>query len=140
MRVKMILNAENMTKADLRAFIQKIRTWELMTPRSQIVGILFDTDPQMSSQESLDIFRGIFPEFQHLVEIPGPVKPDEGLHVTVAPTEGSVLRLGSRAIRIKGEVVGSCEEMTLSIGEASEADIKRLQEADTIQLDKIRRG
>lgn len=140
MRVKMILNAENMTKADLRTFIQKIREWELMTSRSQIVGILFDTDPQMSSQESLDIFRGIFPEFKHLVEIEGPVKPEEGLHVTVAPTEGSMLRLGTRGITVDGELIGTCDELALSIGEAGETELKKLQEAHVIQLVKIAKG
>ena len=140
MKVKMILNAENMTKEDLRRFIQVIREWELKTPKSTIVGILFDTDPQMSSPESADIFRGIFPEFNHLVEIPGAIKPEEGLHVTVAPVEGNILCLGSRAISIKGALVGYCEEMTLSIGEASQADIKSLQEADILQLVRVRRG
>lgn len=139
MKVKMILNADNMTKADLRAFIQKIREWELKTPKSQIVGILFDTDPQMSSQESADIFRGIFPEFKHLAEIPGPVKPEEGLHVTVAPDEGSVLRLGTRGIIVDGELIGTCNELTLSIGEAGETELKKLQEAHVIQLVKIKK-
>ena len=140
MRVKMILNAENMTKADLRTFIQKIREWELMTPRSQIVGILFYTDPQMSSQEEADIFRGIFPEFKHLVEIPGPVKPEEGLHVTVAPDEGSILRLGSRGIVVEGELIATIEEMTLTICEADEEALKKLREAREIHLVRVRKG
>ena len=140
MRVKMVVNAEGMTKADLRAFIQKIREWELTTPKSQIVGILFDTDPQMSSQEEADIFRGIFPEFKHLVELPKPEHPEEGLHVTVAQTEGSMLRLGTRGITVDGELIGTCDELILSIGEAGETELKKLQEAHVIQLVKIAKG
>lgn len=140
MKLEMIVNADNMTKEDLRAFIQTIREWELRTPKSQIVGILFNTDPQMSSQETADIFRGIFPEYKHLVEIGKPELAEKGLHVTVEPTEGSTLRLGWRGISVDGELIGTVDELTMSFGEVGEADIKKLQEANVIQLVKIAKG
>ena len=126
MKVKIVLNADNMTKEDLRSFIQKVREWELLTPRAQIDALLLDTDPQMSSIEALDIFKGIFPEFKHLVEVP--------------QESGSTLRLGERGIAIDGVLIGSCHELTLSIGAAGEAELTKLREAQTIQLVKIAKG
>jgi len=132
MNVKMMLNAENVSKEDLRAFIQKIREWELRTPRTIIVGILFDTDPQMSSAEVRDILQGVFPEFKNL-EIRGPYNPDE-------VCDGSLLRLGCRAITVDGELIGTCQELTLSMGAATGEQIKDLQEAESIALVKILEG
>lgn len=126
MKVKMIVNADNMTREDLRAFIQRIREWELTTKRGDIVGILIDTDPQMSSAEAKDIFKGIFPEFKHLVDIPR--------------VQGSDIRLGKRDLAVKGEVIGTVEEVTLTLCEASEEDIRKLEGAQTIQLVKISKG
>ena len=126
MEVKIVLNITNMNKEDIRAFIQMIREWELRTPRAQIIGVLFDTDPQITTTEAKAIFEDIFPEFEHLVEIPA--------------TKGHLLRLGARAVSIGGKLVGTCDELTLSIGEASEEDMQELQEAQSISLVKMVKG
>jgi len=126
MNVKIVINSQETTKDDIRDFVQMIREWELRTPRSSITGVLFETDPEITSQEAKKIFEGIFPEFEHLLEIP--------------KTKTQMLRLGSRGITIEGELVGTCDELSLSIGEASEKEIKRLEEAEAIVLVRIRRG
>jgi len=126
MNVKIVINVKETTKDDIRDFVQMIREWELKTPRSIICGVLFETDPEITSQEAKKIFEGIFPEFEHLLEIP--------------KGKGQMLRLGSRGITIEGELVGTCDELSLSIGEASEEEIKRLEEAEAIVLVRIRRG
>ncbi|KKM22398.1 hypothetical protein LCGC14_1625700, partial [marine sediment metagenome] len=38
MNVKVVINVEETTKDDIRAFVQMIRDWELRTPRSNITG------------------------------------------------------------------------------------------------------
>ena len=124
MNVKIVINAQKTTKDDIRDFVQMIREWELRTPKSSIAGVLFETDPEITSAEAKEIFEGIFPEFEHLVELPG--------------SQAQLLRLGARGIAVEGKLVGTCDELTLSIAEASEEDIKKLQEAEAIALVRIR--
>jgi len=126
MNVKVVINVKETTKDDIRDFIQMIREWELRTPRSTIRGVLFDTDPEITSEEAKAIFEGIFPEFEHLVEMP--------------TTKTQLLRLGARGITVEGKLVGTCDELTLSIGQAGEEEIKNLQEAEAIALVRIRKG
>jgi len=126
MNVKVVINAKEMTKDDIRDFVQMIREWEIRTPKATICGVLFDTDPEITSEEAKRIFEGVFPEFEHLVEIPGGQTP--------------LLRLGTRAITVEGKLVGTCDELTLSISEASEEEIKMLQEAEAIALVRIHKG
>lgn len=126
MNVKIAIKVKGTTKDDIRDFIKMIREWELRTPRATIDGVLFDTDPEMSTAEAKEIFEGIFPEFERMMELPA--------------TKSQILRLGSRGITIGGKLVGTCDEMTLSIGEASEEDLKQLQEAHAISLVRINRG
>ncbi len=140
MEVRMTINAKEITREDLRRFIQLLREWELRTPKTTIVGILFDTNPQTSKEEAKDIFKGIFPEFEHLVELPGPVPPGAELRVTVAPSEDSLLNLGQRAMVIDGEVRGTVENLSLSIGRVSKDDLEALQNAHTIALVKMPKG
>ncbi len=126
MKVKIVLNITSMNKEDIRALVQMVREWELRTPRATICGVLFDTDPEITSEEAKAIFEGIFPEFEHLLEIPA--------------TKGQLLRLGERGITVEGKLVGTCDELTLSIGEASDKEIRELQEAQTISLVKMVTG
>jgi len=126
MNVKVVINVKEMTQDDIRDFVQMIREWELRTPKANICGVLFETDPEITSEEAKRIFEGVFPEFEHLVEIPG--------------SQAQLLRLGSRGITVEGKLMGTCDELTLSIGEASEEDIERLQEAKAIVLVKIHKG
>jgi len=126
MKVKIVLNITNMNKEDIRAFVQMIREWELRTPMAEIAGVLFDTDPEITSDEAKEIFEGIFPEFEHLVEIPA--------------SKAQLLRLGVRGIAVGGKLVGTCDELTLSIGEATEEEMRELQEAQTISLVKMVKG
>ena len=126
MEVKIVLNITNMNKEDIRAFVEMIREWELRTPRAQVIGVLFDTDPQITTAEAKEIFEGIFPEFEHLVEIP--------------KSKANLLRLGARGVAVGGKLVGTCHELTLSIGEASEEDMQELQEAQSISLVKMIKG
>ena len=126
MKVKIVINTQETTKDDIRALVKLIREWELRTPRTSIVGVLFETDPAITSAEAKEIFEGIFPEFEHLVEIP--------------ESKAQVLRLGNRGIAINGKIVGTCDEMTLSIGAASPEEIQQLQEAEMIALLKMNRG
>ena len=126
MKVKIVLNITNMNKEDIRAFVQMIREWELRTPMAEIAGVLFETDPEITSDEAKEIFEGIFPEFEHLVEIPA--------------SKAQLLRLGVRGIAVGGKLVGTCDELTLSIGEATEEEMRELQEAQTISLVKMVKG
>ena len=126
MNVKIVINVKETTKDDIQAFVQMIREWELRTPRSSITGVLFETDPEITSEEAKAIFEGIFPEFEHLVEMPA--------------TKAGVLRLGARGITVEGKLVGTVDELTLSIGEASEEEIQKLQEANCIALVKMMKG
>jgi len=126
MNVKIVINSQDATQDDIRAFVQMIREWELRTPRSNITGVLFETDPEISSAEAKAIFEGIFPEFEHLVEMPA--------------SKAKLLRLGTRLITIEGQPVGTCDELTLSIGEASEEEMQRLQETNCIALVKMNKG
>jgi len=126
MKVKIVLNITNMNKEDIRALVQMIREWELRTPMAEIAGVLFDTDPEITSDEAKEIFEGIFPEFEHLVEIPA--------------SKAQLLRLGVRGIAVGGKLVGTCDELTLSIGEATEEEMRELQEAQTISLVKMVKG
>ena len=126
MKVKLVINVKETTKDDIRDFVQMIREWELRTPKATICGVLFETDPEITSAEVKEIFEGIFPEFKHLVEIPAP--------------KAQLLRLGSRGVAVGGKLIGTCDELSLSIGEASEEDIKGLQEAEAIALVRIRKG
>ena len=126
MDVKIVVNAKGANKEDIRSIVQMIRSWELTTHEAEIVGVLFDTDPQITTAEAKAIFEGVFPEFEHLVELPKP--------------KGSLLRLGARGVTVEGKLLGTCDELTLSIGEATEEEMKRLQEATTISLVRIRKG
>jgi len=126
MNVKVVINVKETTKDDIRDFVQMIREWELRTPRANICGVLFETDPEITSAEAKAIFEGIFPEFEHLVEIPG--------------GQAQLLRLGARGITLEGKLVGTIDELTMSIGEASEEEIQRLQEANCIALVKMNKG
>ena len=126
MKVKIVINVKETTKDDIRDFVQMIREWELRTPKATICGVLFETDPEITSEEAKEIFEDIFPEFKHLVEIPA--------------STAQLLRLGARGVAVGGKLVGTCDELSLSIGEASEEDIKGLQEAEAIALVRIRKG
>ena len=126
MNVKVVINVKETSKDDIRDFVQMIREWELRTPTATICGVLFETDPEITSEEAKKIFEGIFPEFEHLLEIPA--------------AKGQLLRLGSRGITIEGKLVGTCDELSLSIGEATEEEMKRLQEAQAICLVRIQKG
>ena len=126
MNVKVVINCQETTQDDIRAFVQMIREWELRTPRSSITGVLFETDPEISSAEAKAIFEGIFPEFEHLVEIPA--------------SKAKLLRLGTRLITVEGQPIGTCDELTLSIGEASEEEMQKLQETNCIALVKMNKG
>lgn len=126
MDVKIVVNAKGANKEDIRSIVQMIRSWELQTHEAEIVGVLFDTDPEITSAEAKEIFEGVFPEFEHLVELPEP--------------KGNLLRLGARGVTVEGALLGTCDELTLSIGEATEEDMEKLQEATTISLVRIRKG
>ena len=133
MNVKIVINAKNTNKEDIRSFVQLIREWELRTPKANIVGVLFETDPEITSKEAKKIFEGIFPEFEHLVEVPG--SPE-----LLLAHQPMLLRLGSRAIVLQGKLMGTCDELTLSIGEASDEEMKALQDAEIISLARMNKG
>ena len=126
MKVKIVINVKETTKDDIRDFVQMIREWELRTPKATICGVLFETDPEITSEEAKAIFEGVFPEFEHLVEIPA--------------SKAKLLRLGSRLITVEGKPIGTCDELTLSIGEATEEEMQKLQETNCIALVKMVKG
>jgi len=126
MNVKVVINVKETSKEDIKAFVQMIREWELKTPQATICGVLFDTDPKITSEEARQIFEGVFPEFEHLVEMPAARSP--------------LLRLGARGIVAQGKLVGTCDELTLMIEKATEEDIKMLQDAQAISLVRIQKG
>jgi len=124
--VKIVFDTRNASKEDIRAFIQAVREWELRSHKATVAGVLFESNPEITSAEAKEIFEGIFPEFEHLVEIPA--------------GEGQLLRLGSRGIVVQGILLGTCDELSLTIAAASEEDRKALQDADTISLIRMPRG
>lgn len=126
MKVKIVINVKETTKDDIRDFVQMIREWEMRTPKAIICGVLFETDPEITSEEAKEIFEDIFPEFKHLVEIPA--------------SKAQLLRLGTRGVAVDGKLMGTCDELTLSIGEATEEEMRDLQEAQTISLVKMVKG
>lgn len=124
MAVTIIINGKNVTQADIRHFIQKVREWELTTPKGEIQGIKIQTDPQLSSDDVKAIFRGVFQEFKDMVEVP--------------VADPGHLRLGRRAVCIEGVPVGVCQEMELSIGASTDEVNKKLREANIIELIKVK--
>ena len=124
MQIKMVLNATNLFKEDLRSFIQAVREWELRTPKSEVADMLIKTDPELSSKEALEIFEGIYPPFKEQIEIPSPRQ----------------LKLGPRAVAVGGKLVGTCDDLSLVIDEATEDEIKELENAQVIGLVKVARG
>lgn len=130
MQVKMVLNANNLSKEGLRSFIQAIREWELRTPKSEVVGILINTDPELSTKEALGIFEGIYPPFKEQIEI---------LRTKLQPTK-QLLKLGPRAVTVGGKLLGTCDDLSLVIAEATEDEIKELENAQVIGLVKVARG
>ena len=126
MFVKILFSADDLEKADIREFIRVVRDWELRTPKAEVVGVLFETDPQISSEEAKELFSGIFRETEHVLEIPS--------------TDPSLIRLGQRGLTVDGKLIGTVDELTLSIGAASPEDLASLENAQTIGLVKINRG
>ena len=126
MFVKILFSANDLEKADIREFIRLVRDWELRTPKADVVGVLFETDPQISSEEAKELFAGIFREFEHVLDVPS--------------TDPSLIRLGLRGVTVDGKLMGTCDELTLSIGAASPEDLENLENAQTIGLVKINRG
>jgi len=51
-----------------------------------------------------------------------------------------LLRLGARSVVVQGKLIGTCDELTLSIEKATEEEMKRLQETDTISLVRMKKG
>lgn len=126
MNVKVVINVKEMTKDDISDFVRMIREWELRTPKATICGVLFETDPEITSEEAKRIFEGVFPEFEHLVKIPG--------------GQTQLLRLGARSVVVQGKLIGTCDELTLTIAKATEEEMKSLQETDTISLVRMKQG
>lgn len=52
--------------------------------------------------------------------------------------EGSELRLGPRLVMVSGKLVGTCDDLSLTIGEATKEEIEELRGADAIRLVKPR--
>ncbi len=125
MKAKMVLNVDNMTQEDLRYFIRVIREWELRTPKSKVVGIQVDTDPEMADKEAEDILRSVFPG-HILAEPPQPV--------------GSLLQLGDRALMVDGELLGTVNNLSLVIGQGEAEQLKKLQDARIISLERMNKG
>lgn len=126
MNVEMVFKAKNLSKEELRLLLQKIREWELSNPRTELDGFTFTTEPQMSQDETLELFEGISPKYKNVVSIPLPDNP--------------VVSLGDRALVMKGELVGHCQELTLSIAAAPDELVKKLQEANEITLVRMAKG
>jgi hypothetical protein len=125
MNAKMTLNIKDMDRDDLQAFIQMVRDWELRTPKSSITGILINTEPELTTEETTELFAGVFPDFESLVEIPIP--------------QGAVLRLGTRQVLVNDQLVGVLEELCLNIGSTNDTVTKLLEDAEIIGLKKVER-
>ncbi|KKL18488.1 hypothetical protein LCGC14_2475030 [marine sediment metagenome] len=126
MFVKIVFSANDLEKPDIREFIRLVREWELRTPKAEVVGVFFETDPQITSEEAKELFTGIFRESEHVLEVPS--------------TDPSFIRLGQRGVTVNGKLIGTVSELTLSLGAASPEDLDSLENAQTIGLVKINRG
>jgi hypothetical protein len=126
MDVEMVFRAKNLSKEELRALLQKIREWELSTPRSELDGFTFKTEPEMSSSETLELFAGITPKYENVISVPLPKNP--------------VISLGTRGLVVNGELLGTVDELSLTVGEAGEGEMMKLLRAQTIQLVRMAKG
>ena len=104
MFVKIVFSANDLEKPDIREFIRLVREWELRTPKAEVVGVFFETDPQITSEEAKELFTGIFRESEHVLEVPS--------------TDPSFIRLGQRGVTVNGKLIGTVSELTLSLGAA----------------------
>lgn len=123
MDIRMVFEAKEMSKEDITLLVQKIREWELTTKRTQIDYFEFTTDPPISTEETTELLGKVFPKFDNVLTIP------------LAPN--GMLRLGTRAILIEGEIVGKVEEVVLNVEGASEEDVKKLTDAVEVIFRKI---
>lgn len=125
MQAKIVLNVKGVSKEDITALVRMIRSWELLTPKAEIVGVLFDTAPKMEADEEREIFQGIFSDINSLKE-------------ASAPSPG-FLRLGQRAVTANGKLIGTCDELSLSFGDVGPEEVEALENANTIGLVKMRK-
>lgn len=124
-KVRMTMQASDLSKEDLRTLIQVFREWELRTPRSDVTMLLFETDPELTTEEAKEIFQGIYPPFEQQ---------------QLFPTDFRQLNLGSRSIVVGGKIVGTCDDMSLTLAEASDEDIELLANAQSISMVKMGEG
>lgn len=68
------------------------------------------------------------------------MKVREERAISQEETRDEDLHLGSRMIVVGGKVVGTCEDMHLTIGAATDQDIEKLRNARKIELIKIEVG
>lgn len=126
MEVSVIINTKNATKEDIRSLLQKVKVWDMLTPTVEITDIRFVTDTEIPEDVAKSLYEGIFEKFDE-VEME-------------AQTERRLLSLGSRGITVGGQLIGTCEELSLTLEEATEEDIEKLQGAESISLVRIRKG
>lgn len=123
MQARIVLNANEVTKEDITALLKMVRSWELLTPKAEILRIRFDTSPKMEADEEREVFQDIFPGIDRLE---GASEPDLGF-----------LRLGQRGVIVNGKLIGTCDELTLSFGRVGSEEAEALENATTISLVKI---
>lgn len=126
MNVNMELKASDLSMEDLHAFVRAIREWELLTSRTKVAGICLETDPVMSVDEGRALFEGIY-DYEDATILTKKPKPKAV----------KLLALGRRGIVVDAQLVGYCDELTLSIGESSPEELKKLQDTQIIALIKI---
>jgi hypothetical protein len=124
MNVEIYANARDISKPDVTLLVQKIREWELTTKRAQIDRFIFKTDPDIGMEETAELLNKIFPKFENIWTVP--------------LKQTGTLRLGTRAVKVDGQVVGIVQEIVLSVEGAGETEMKLLTEAIELVFCKLR--
>lgn len=125
MEVTVTIKSADLTRYELLSLLQAIRDCEQTNFRQKLLGIAVGTEPQMSQDELLELLAQIRPS---LALIQMPVEKPRVVH------------LGSRLISLGSNVVGTCDDMSFTIAEATDKEIEDLQNARVISLVRAGKG
>ncbi len=113
----------DLSKEELRSLMQAIRTWgEQLGDR--VVGFTIDA-PELTRQEVIELLGDIYP-------IVG--------EFALPPAPGKLLRFGPRMIVVGDSMLATCDDMAITVAEATDEEIECFENASEIKLVKIMKG
>ena len=126
MEVKLMVHSKELSSEELLALLQAVRDCEMRHFKKKTIGIWIDA-PQLSAAEAKNILGKVQPPFAKHWELP-----------TQPPAK--VLNLGKRMILVGNRTLGTCDEVALSIAEATGEEIRELEAAHVIGLVRMAQG